>query len=69
MIWGAAEIVAEASRLWSLAAGDLIFTGTPEGVGPLAPGDGVASGVDGVGTLEFTISGTAAAADRRRVVG
>jgi fumarylpyruvate hydrolase len=60
MIWNAAEIVAQASALWRLAPGDLIFTGTPEGVGPLERGDTVTGGVDGVGSLEFSISGVAA---------
>ncbi len=59
MIWNPAEILAEASALWRLAPGDLVFTGTPEGVGPLAHGDRVTGGVDGVGALEFTISGAA----------
>ncbi|MGN4221962.1 fumarylacetoacetate hydrolase family protein, partial [Burkholderia gladioli] len=36
-------------------AGDLIFTGTPAGVGALQPGDRVAGGVDGVASFEFTI--------------
>jgi fumarylpyruvate hydrolase len=39
MIFGVAEIIAELSRLFELAAGDLIYTGTPAGVGPLVPGD------------------------------
>ncbi len=39
MIFGVAEIIAELSRLFELAAGDLIYTGTPAGVGPLFPGD------------------------------
>ncbi|MBV8593951.1 MAG: fumarylacetoacetate hydrolase family protein [Caulobacteraceae bacterium] len=56
MIWSVPEIVAEASRLWRLAPGDLIFTGTPEGVGPLARGDAVAASVDEVGELAFTIA-------------
>jgi fumarylpyruvate hydrolase len=56
MIWTVPEIIAEASRLWRLAPGDLIFTGTPEGVGPLARGDQVFGEVDGVGTLNFRIS-------------
>ena len=55
MIWNLAEIVAEASKLWTLAPGDLIYTGTPEGVGPLVRGDKVAGGVEGVGELAFTI--------------
>jgi fumarylpyruvate hydrolase len=56
MIWNVAEIVAEASRLWALAPGDLIFTGTPEGVGPLVRGDRVEGEVEGVGELSFTVA-------------
>jgi fumarylpyruvate hydrolase len=55
MIWNVAEIIAEASKLWRLAAGDLIFTGTPEGVGPLVRGDAVEGEVEGVGKLAFRI--------------
>jgi fumarylpyruvate hydrolase len=55
MIWGVAEIIAEASKLWRLAPGDLIFTGTPEGVGPLQPGDRVEGEVEAVGSLSFRI--------------
>ncbi len=55
MIWSVAEIIAQASRLWRLAPGDLIFTGTPEGVGPLARGDAVHAEIEDVGTLNFTI--------------
>ncbi|WP_309088972.1 fumarylacetoacetate hydrolase family protein [Phenylobacterium sp.] len=56
MIWNVAEIVSEASRLWALAPGDLIFTGTPEGVGPLVRGDRVEGEVEGVGQLSFTVT-------------
>ena len=55
MIWSVPEIIAEASRLWRLAPGDLIFTGTPEGVGPLLVGDKVTGDIEGVGALAFTI--------------
>jgi fumarylpyruvate hydrolase len=55
MIWNVAEIISEASRLWRLAPGDLIFTGTPEGVGPLARGDRVEGEVQGVGRLSFEV--------------
>jgi fumarylpyruvate hydrolase len=41
MIWPVAEIISAVSRLWRLEGGDLIFTGTPDGVGPLVPGDAV----------------------------
>jgi len=55
MIWNVPEIIAEASKLWRLAAGDLIYTGTPEGVGPLIRGDRLEGEVEGVGALAFTI--------------
>ena len=55
MIWSTAEIISEASKLWTLAPGDLIYTGTPEGVGPLVKGDRVEGGVDDVGQLAFRI--------------
>ena len=55
MIWATAEIISEASKLWRLAAGDLIFTGTPEGVGPMVKGDQIKGGVEGVGELAFRI--------------
>jgi len=55
MIWNVAEVIAEASRLWRLAAGDLIFTGTPGGVGPIVRGDRVEGEVEGVGRLAFTV--------------
>jgi fumarylpyruvate hydrolase len=56
MIWNVAEIVAEASKLWRLAPGDLIYTGTPEGVGPLKPGDKVEGEIEGVGAIAFTVA-------------
>ena len=56
MIWRVPEIVAELATWFELEAGDLIFTGTPAGVGPLRPGDGVRGGVDGVGLLEHSIA-------------
>ncbi|MDP3174653.1 MAG: fumarylacetoacetate hydrolase family protein [Phenylobacterium sp.] len=55
MIWNVAEVIAEASRLWRLEPGDLIFTGTPEGVGPVSRGDRVSGEVEGVGALAFTL--------------
>lgn len=55
MIWNVAEIIAEASKLWRLAPGDLIFTGTPEGVGPIARGQQCAGEVEGVGQISFRV--------------
>jgi fumarylpyruvate hydrolase len=56
MIWSVPEIIAEASKLWTLAAGDLIYTGTPEGVSALKRGDRIEGGVDGVGVLSFSVA-------------
>jgi fumarylpyruvate hydrolase len=55
MIWNVAEVIAEASGLWRLAPGDLIFTGTPEGVGPVVRGDRVEGEVEGVGKVGFKV--------------
>jgi fumarylpyruvate hydrolase len=55
MLWNVAEVISEASRLWRLEAGDLIYTGTPEGVGPIVRGDRVQGGIDGVGELAFEV--------------
>ncbi len=56
MIWKTAEILAELSTLFRLEPGDLIYTGTPAGVGAVRPGDKVVAGIDGLGTLTNTIS-------------
>lgn len=55
MGWKVGEIIANLSRLVRLAAGDLIYTGTPAGVGPLVRGDRLVAGVDGVGELAARI--------------
>ena len=56
MTWNVAEVVANLSTYVELAAGDLIFTGTPEGVGPLVPGDVVHGEIEGVGALDFKVT-------------
>ncbi len=56
MIWGVPEIIAHLSRSFALAPGDLIFTGTPSGVGPLVAGDTVVGGIEGLSELRFTIA-------------
>ncbi len=55
MIWKTAEIIAELSKVFGLAAGDVIMTGTPAGVGPVVKGDIMECGVDGVGTLTVKV--------------
>ncbi|HEY0491578.1 MAG TPA: fumarylacetoacetate hydrolase family protein [Telluria sp.] len=56
MIWPVPDIIAHISRFVALAPGDLIFTGTPAGVGPLQPGDRVKGAVDGVASFEFSLA-------------
>jgi len=56
MIWNVAEVLAKASQLWRLEAGDLVFTGTPEGVGAIVRGDRIEGEVEGVGKLSFTLA-------------
>jgi fumarylpyruvate hydrolase len=51
LIWSVAETIAYLSRYFRLEPGDLIYTGTPEGVGPVVRGDKMLGGVDGLGTL------------------
>ncbi len=51
MIHGVAALVSLASRRLTLHPGDVILTGTPAGVGPIAPGDSVEVRIDGVGSL------------------
>ena len=54
LIWSVPEIIAELSTLFELAAGDLIYTGTPAGVSAIAAGDRVEGGVEGLDTLVTT---------------
>jgi fumarylpyruvate hydrolase len=51
MIWSVPQIIAELSAFFTLLPGDLIFTGTPEGVGALERGDRIECGIDGLETL------------------
>jgi len=55
MVWNPVEILAKARELWDVRPGDLIFTGTPEGVGPLQPGDRVEATIGGLQPLTFTV--------------
>ncbi len=60
MIWPVNDIIAQLSRLVALAPGDLIYTGTPAGVGPLAPGDRIQVTIDGLPALETSLEEKAA---------
>jgi fumarylpyruvate hydrolase len=55
MIWSVNEIIEDLSRYYMLHPGDLIFTGTPAGVGPVAPGDQLEGGIDGVGHIAVSM--------------
>jgi len=57
LIWSIPEIIEHLSAAWDLAPGDLIFTGTPEGVAAVEVGDTLSARIDGVGTLEFSVVG------------
>jgi fumarylpyruvate hydrolase len=56
LIWKIDEIIPALSRLFLLRPGDLIFTGTPAGVGPVMPGDKIVASVEGLGELAVEIS-------------
>lgn len=51
MIWPVADIIAELSSYVELKAGDLIYTGTPAGVGRIVSGDLIEGGIDGIGVI------------------
>ena len=55
MIWDCAEQIAYVSRFERLLPGDLIFTGTPAGVGPVLPGDVIDVTIEGLAPLQVTI--------------
>jgi len=55
MIWSVSEIIEQLSSAWALQPGDLIFTGTPEGVGAVNVGDELHARIDGVGSLKIEI--------------
>ena len=58
LVWNVPEILHELSRLYALRAGDLVFMGTPAGVGPLLPGDRFDACLDDVVQLQGEITGT-----------
>lgn len=56
LIWSVAEIIADLSTYGELVAGDLIYTGTPEGVGPVLRGDTLVGQIDGLTDLTLNIA-------------
>jgi fumarylpyruvate hydrolase len=63
MIWSVDETIAALSKLYTLHPGDLIFTGTPEGVGAVVPGDVLVAEIAGLSGLNVTIGPPAAIPD------
>ena len=55
LIWKVPEVISYLSELFTLAPGDLIFTGTPAGVGPTVPGDRLVGQVEGIGELRVDV--------------
>jgi fumarylpyruvate hydrolase len=55
LIWNIREIIADLSQFYHLQPGDLIYTGTPEGVGAVVAGDQITGHVDGVGEIALTV--------------
>lgn len=56
LIWNVRELIADLSLFYHLQPGDLIYTGTPEGVGPVVAGDTITGRVEGVAEVALTIS-------------
>jgi fumarylpyruvate hydrolase len=55
LIWPVADIISIASRSMELRPGDIIMTGTPEGVGPVQRGEVMTGGIDGVGEIKIAV--------------
>jgi fumarylpyruvate hydrolase len=55
LIWNIREIIADLSLFYHLQPGDLIYTGTPEGVGAVVAGDQIEGQIEGVGTISLTV--------------
>jgi 2-keto-4-pentenoate hydratase/2-oxohepta-3-ene-1,7-dioic acid hydratase in catechol pathway len=55
MVFSVAELVSFVSRIMTLEPMDIIATGTPSGVGPMKDGDVIEAGIEGIGTLTFTV--------------
>ena len=56
MIWTVEEVISHLSQLFELQPGDLIFTGTPQGVGPIVAGDHIVGTIDGLEAVELTLT-------------
>jgi len=57
LILSVAELIGLASRFYTLHPGDIIYTGTPEGVGPIVAGDRISASISGIGSMEVHVRG------------
>jgi 2,4-diketo-3-deoxy-L-fuconate hydrolase len=55
LILGVAELIEYASSFYTLHPGDVVFTGTPEGVSPIHPGDVIVASIDRIGRMEVRV--------------
>lgn len=55
LIWPVEKIISVASHAYTLHPGDVILTGTPEGVGPVAPGDAIHAEIEGIGAMRVDV--------------
>jgi fumarylpyruvate hydrolase len=55
LIWNVSELIADLSKYYHLQPGDLLYTGTPAGVGPVEPGDRIQGSIEKVGEITLTI--------------
>ena len=55
LVWSPVELVMHLSRYYHLAPGDLVYTGTPAGVGPVVAGDRIRGEIDGLAPVELTV--------------
>jgi 2-keto-4-pentenoate hydratase/2-oxohepta-3-ene-1,7-dioic acid hydratase in catechol pathway len=55
LILGVAELIEYASSFYTMYPGDVVFTGTPEGVSPIQPGDVIVASIDGIGAMEVNV--------------
>ena len=63
LILGVAELIEPASSFYALYPGDVIYTGTPEGVSPLEAGDEIVATIEKIGTMRVSVRAGESAAD------
>ena len=61
LILGVAELIEMASSFYTLYPGDVIFTGTPEGVSPIEPGDRIVATIERIGSMDVSVRAAAGA--------